>query len=388
MEAQDGAHVVLLRVHDLLIVGVAQDGQHGALHAQGGLDDVGDIALVLLLVEVGQVLAGGILMLGQVVVGAVGHAPQLAPAEGEEELEVGGGLGVEAQLLGVVVPESQVLVLQADAQQPLMAEAAPVLEPLQVGARLAEELQLHLLELPHPEDEVARGDLVAEALADLADAEGQLPPGGALDVDKVGEDALGGLRPQVDGVLGVLGDPLEGLEHQVELADVGEVVLSAGGAGDVMLLHKVLHLLLGEGVDGLGQFKAGLGAPVLDDLVGPEALVALPAVHQGVGKARQVAGGHPGLGIHQDGGVQAHVVGVLLDEFLPPGPLDVVLQLHAQGAVVPGVGQAAVDLAAGEDKAPALAEIDDLVHGLLGVFHSGISPFLENNVPAQRRKTP
>ena len=52
-------------------------------------------------------------MLGQVVVGAVGHAPQLAPAEGEQELEVGGGLGVEAQLLGIVVAQTQVLVLHA-----------------------------------------------------------------------------------------------------------------------------------------------------------------------------------------------------------------------------------------------------------------------------------
>ena len=49
----------------------------------------------------------------------------------------------------------------------------PVLVPLLVGARLAEELQLHLLELAGAEDEVARRDLVAEGLADLADAEGR-----------------------------------------------------------------------------------------------------------------------------------------------------------------------------------------------------------------------
>ena len=29
-------------------------------------------------------------------------------------------------------------------------------------------------------------------------------------------------------------------------------------------------------------------------------------------KTAQVAGGHPGLGVHEDGGVKAHVVGVLL----------------------------------------------------------------------------
>ena len=63
-------------------------------------------------------------MLGQVEVGAVGHAPQLAPAEGEQELEVGGGLGVEGELLRVMVPQAQVLVLQSQVQQPLVAERA------------------------------------------------------------------------------------------------------------------------------------------------------------------------------------------------------------------------------------------------------------------------
>ncbi len=90
------------------------------------------------------------------------------------------------------------------------------------------------------------------------DAEGQLLAGGALDVVEVDEDALGRLGTQVHGVLRVLGDALEGLEHQVELADVGQVVLAAGGAGDVVLLDEVLHLALAEGVDGLAQLEAVL----------------------------------------------------------------------------------------------------------------------------------
>ena len=249
-----------------------------------------------------------------------------------------------------------------------MAVVPPVGEPLQIGVRLAEELQLHLLELAGAEGEVARGDLVAEGLADLAHAEGQLAAGGADDVIEVDEDALGGLRAEVHGVLRVLGDTLEGLEHQVELADVGEIVLAAGGAGDVVILDKGGHLGLGESVDGFFKGDALLLAEALDELVGAEALLALLAVHQGVGEAAQMAGGHPGLGIHQDGGVEADVVGVLLDEFLPPGALDVVLELHAQGAVVPGVGQAAVDLGAGENEAAALAQRNDLIHGFFCIL--------------------
>ena len=45
------------------------------------------------------------------------------------------------------------------------------------------------------------------------------------------------------------------------------------------------------------------------------------AVHQRIGEAAQVSGGHPGLGIHQNGGVQSDVVGILLNELLPPGLL-------------------------------------------------------------------
>ena len=146
-------------------------------------------------------------------------------------------------------------------------------------------------------------------------------------------------------------------------------MLAAGGAGDHVFLDKILHLLLRESVDGLGQLEAGLSAPVLDDLVGAEALVALAAVHQRIGEAAEVAARDPGLRVHQDRRVKADVVGVLLHELLPPGVLDVLLQLRAEGAVVPGVGKAAVDLAAGEDKAAVFAQCDDLVHRLFGVFH-------------------
>ena len=100
MQMQNGTDVgIALLVHtDLfLVVSLAQEGQRHTVAAQGGLDDVGDIMLVPLLVEVGQLLAGGLLVAAQVVVGAVSDAPQLAPAgaEGELVLDVGGCAGVE-----------------------------------------------------------------------------------------------------------------------------------------------------------------------------------------------------------------------------------------------------------------------------------------------------
>jgi len=371
MEVQHDAGVVF--ADGLLVIRFDKEGQHRAVGAQRGLDDVRDVVLVRLLVEIAHVDAGDLLVLREVVVRAVGDAPELAPAEREDELEVGRGLGIEAELLGVVVAQTQVLLLHAEAQQPVAAERAPVLEPLEVGVGLAEELQLHLLELTRAEGEVARGDLIAEGLADLADAERQLAPRGALDVQEVHEDALRRFRAQIHGVLRVLGDALEGLEHQVELTDVGEVVLAAGGAGDIVLLDEILHLLLGERVDGLGKLELIGGGPVLDELVGAEALVALAAVHERVGEAAQMARGHPGLRVHEDRRVLADVVGVLLHEFLPPRLFHVVFELDAKRAVVPGVRQAAVDFGAREDKAAVLAERDDLINRFFGVFHHVLS---------------
>ena len=64
--------------------------------------------------------------------------------------------------------------------------------------------------------------------ADLTNAKRNLLAGGALDILEVYEDALCGFRTQINLVLRILGDALEGLEHQIELTDVGTVVLAAG----------------------------------------------------------------------------------------------------------------------------------------------------------------
>ena len=136
-----------------------------------------------------------------------------------------------------------------------------------------------------------------------------------------------------------------------------------------MLVDKGLHLLLAHGIHAVTQIEVVLLAPVLDDLVGTETLLALLAVHQGIGEAAHMTGGHPDLRIHQDSSIQTHIVGILLHELLPPGTLHIVLELHTQRAIVPGVGQTAVDLGTGENEAPVFAEVDNFFHGLFGVFH-------------------
>ena len=99
------------------------------------------------------------------------------------------------------------------------------------------------------------------------------------------------------------------------------------------------------------QFGTGVALKV----VGAEALAAAAAVDEGVGEVFDVAAGAPDLGVHEDGGVEADHVAASPYEGLPPVALDVVLELDAEGAVVPGAGESAVDLAALEEEASAAA---------------------------------
>ncbi len=164
-------------------------------------DHVGHVAGVGALVVVRQIDTGCLCVAGQVVVGAVGDTFQLTPprAAGEAELvlDIGGAGAVVRQLLQRVLVEPQILRSDTQVGVPLQPGLDPVLVPLRRGGRLDEELHLHLLELTGPEDEIARGDLVAEALADLADAERRLLACGGHHVGEVDEDALRGFGPQV-----------------------------------------------------------------------------------------------------------------------------------------------------------------------------------------------
>ena len=305
---------------------------------------------------------GGLLVVAQVEVAPVVDALQLLPAEREAVLDVDRLLGVVRQLVRRMLAEAQPGGRHAVPRVPVPAARQPLLEDARgiVGAH--EVLHLHLLELAHPEDEVARADLVAEALADLCDAERQLLAGRLLDVLEVDVGALRGLRPQVDHGRVRLHGSHEGLEHEVEAARRGERAA----------VHGTLQPQPGDDV-GVAHVRL---AEVLRarQLVEPEAALVRLALDQRVGERRDVAGRDPDLGMHQDPGVQPHDVVPLLDHDAPPGPLDVVLELDAERAVVPDGVDAAVDLRAGEDEAAPLGERHDRLevgHGRAGVGRRG-----------------
>ena len=76
--------------------------------------------------------------------------------------------------------------------------------------------------------------------------------------------------------------------------------------------------------------------------------------------------------IHDDRSVEADVVWAFLHELLQPYLFDVVFELNAERAVVPGVCKAAVYLASGIHIAAVFAQGNDLVHSLFAIFHFSV----------------
>ena len=326
-------HDAGLAAHLVFVVRIEQTGDHDPVNAGRRLDHIRQIALVGLRVQVGEILAGPLLVLPQVVVGAIGDALQLSPAEREEVLHVGGRLGVVGELVLVVRAQAQALWPQAeDLEVPAMAGLDPVAMPSLVVTGLHKELHLHLLELSKPKDEVPRRDLVPEAAALLGDTEGHPDPHRVEDVLEVHEHPLGGLRPQVH----VRPRPLDradvGLEHEVELAR-------------------------------LRERASAVGAAVAAQVVGTPALLAFAeAVDHGVCEAGDVPGGHPDLGVHDHRALQADHVLPELDHVPPPEVADVAPERHSVVTVVVDGVDPAVDLAGLENETAPLAERGHLLH--------------------------
>ena len=129
--------------------------------------------------------------------------PLLIPAVGVAPEHADDAPFIFAALLPVilllVIAQTQVFFLHAEIEQPFAAVIFPVLEPFQIGARFAEELEFHLLKFAGTENKVTRGDLVSEALTDLADTERHLFTSGSLNILKVYENTLSGFGTKVNG---------------------------------------------------------------------------------------------------------------------------------------------------------------------------------------------
>ncbi len=338
MEAQHHAHLAL---HLLFPIGIDHHRERHPVGARGGLDDVGDVALVRGLIEILQLLSRILLVAAQVEIGAIVDPLDLLPAKGELVLNIEGVLGVMGQLVGAVPMEAELRGREAEPLAPFHAPAAPALEPFFVGSRLDEELHFHLLELASAKDEVPRGDLVPERLADLGDPEGNFLARRIEHVEVVDVDALRRLGAEIDDRSLLFHRTHEGLEHQVEQAGLGQRALAAA--------DRTLRIRLAR-------------RPLDPGIVGAKAVLAMSAINQRIGEAGDVSRRLPYLRMHEDRGVEPLDVIAGVNHGVPPAVLDVLLELDAEGAVVPDRTQAAVDLGRLEDEAAPLGERHELVH--------------------------
>ena len=324
---------------DLLVVGVDEECEHRAVDAERGLDHVGRVAGAVLLDPL-ELRPRGVRVCGEIEVAAVRDALELRPADREQVLDVARPARVVGELVGVVRADPEMALAEPVAPVPVVARLHPVAVPLVGLGRRDEELHLHLLELERAEDEVARGDLVAERLADLGDTERRLAARDLGHVLEVDEDALRRLGAQVDRHARLLERADARLEHEVEVACLGEVAVGRLA----------------------GLLARALAALRLLEMVGAEALLAELAVDERVGESADVAGCLPDLRVEDDRRVERDDVVALLHHRRQPALLDVVLEEHAVVAVVVGRAESAVDLGRGEHEPAPLAQRDDLVH--------------------------
>mmetsp|Transcript_32593 Transcript_32593/g.91712 ORF Transcript_32593/g.91712 Transcript_32593/m.91712 type:complete len:256 (+) Transcript_32593:924-1691(+) len=219
--------------------------------------------------------------------GAIRDADALKPPEGAEDFAIPTILGVVRHLGGQVLPEADMLLADTGNRQEQMRPHDHVahnlalddtrLEGLAHGhperlltsqllvrveerdhlrrdrvelgmlraGRVHKVLDLCLRELALPGQARARGDLVAEGLADLSDSKRQ-PVRVLLDAELVvQEDALRSLRTQVPLQVAAGADGRG--EHEVELVRIAQLVARLGGV-DLVLLEDVGHLLEREAV--------------------------------------------------------------------------------------------------------------------------------------------
>src|SRR4029077_9222084 len=112
------------------------------------------------LVEIAHVLAAVLLVLREVVGSPVGNAFQLLGLLGKREhvFDIGSSNRIVSQLLLPLLARPKIARLDAELGIPLLANIPPVFVPLHRLAGMAEELDLHLLELATAERVIARID--------------------------------------------------------------------------------------------------------------------------------------------------------------------------------------------------------------------------------------
>ena len=146
-------------------------------------------------------------------------------------------------------------------------------------------------------------------------------------------------------------------------------MLSAGRARNVVVFNEGFHLSLSKSIYGLFKNVSCLCAPIFDQLISTESLLAFAAVHERIGEASEMSRGYPRLRIHKYRRILTDIIRIFLNEFFPPCAFDVVFQLNSERTIVPCVGKSAVNFGSGKDETAVFAQRDDLFHCFFFVVH-------------------
>ncbi len=324
------------------IVRFAKEGEGCSIDPGAGFHHVGNKLLPGLFIEIFQGFSAGLLMLFEIVVGAVSDPLQLFGAERKGVKQVVGPLGVEGAIFFRNIKDGDLAAWDPNRFVPGQPIGEPLVEPLFALFWANEEFNLHLFEFTGTEGKVAGIDFVSEGFSDLGDAEGKFLAGNLEDIFKLNKHGLGGFRAEVGEVPFVLDWADIGFEHEIELAGFGELSPASGD-----------------------KFAGFLGAGGGGDLVGTETAFAGFAIDHGVGESGFVAAGFPNGAAHENGAIHSDDIVPVLGHRFPPIFLQVTFQCHAEGTVVPGAIQPAVDFGRWKDKAPAFAESDNFFHTVI-----------------------
>ncbi len=126
------------------------------------------------------------------------YSLKLLESEREPELDVSRSIRIVCKL--VMVMEPVIPVSHSEGLVPCHTVLLPFCEPVKLSTRLDEELHLHLLELPHAENELACNNLVPERLAYLRYSERNLHASSLLHIKIIHKYTLRCLRAQINQI--------------------------------------------------------------------------------------------------------------------------------------------------------------------------------------------
>ncbi len=183
-------------------VGIAEDGKEEPAETHRSLENPRDVFFAGYWVGIVKVGAGEFLVLREVVVAAVMNTHELiVAATWVVVFNIPSVFGVEDEIF-VLVPV-EVFLFDAEAKEPVPLFLFDALVVVFVFARFDEILCVGLFEFAAAEEEVARGDFVAESFADLSNTKRYLDATGIDDILKIEIDTLAGFARKIGG-LGVL----------------------------------------------------------------------------------------------------------------------------------------------------------------------------------------